>query len=76
MYIYLYILTHTCTHTHVYVYIHTRNQHTGSGAEFCRENMLHGPTMSRTLDLRRQLGRTLNRYVYLDVGQSVSWAHF
>lgn len=29
--------------------------------------------MSRTLDLRRQLGRTLNRYVYVNVnvGQSV-----
>ncbi|KAM3569921.1 hypothetical protein VYU27_007999 [Nannochloropsis oceanica] len=33
----------------------------GNAAAFCRENMLHGPTLARALDLRKQLCRTLNR---------------
>ena len=35
---------------------------TGNAAEFCRENMLHSPTLARTLELRKQLCRTLNRH--------------
>ena len=36
---------------------------------FCKENMLHAPTMARMLELRRQLTRLLNRWV----GGWVSW---
>lgn len=33
-----------------------------AGAEFSRDNMLHGPTLARVQELRRQLSRLINRY--------------
>lgn len=33
----------------------------GGSAKFCRENMLHSPTLGRIHDLRKQLSRILNR---------------
>ncbi|CAN0505885.1 unnamed protein product, partial [Ectocarpus sp. 8 AP-2014] len=30
------------------------------GGDFCRENYLHGPTMDRSLQLRRQLSRLVD----------------
>lgn len=32
-----------------------------AAADFCRDNMLHHPTLARTLELRRQLSRLINR---------------
>ncbi|CAN0486423.1 unnamed protein product, partial [Hapterophycus canaliculatus] len=42
-------------------YAHVTSGGTAAGGgDFCRDNFLHGPTMDRSLQLRRQLSRLVN----------------